>query len=195
MYFSSSVCKITEIFHCLCWVYLTFCVTHTATWTPSCFEVEGCYWLIIYCLHPARDPFTHIETPPGRYHYRWRAARRSEPLNRESLSCYTCCDTGPRFFQSHPKDRPIWFLLRHVRGCLRPILTQILTCPYSVAYHEVQLGDAENLFLPGSSRVGGGFWMRWCKSSIELFPDWDPSRFISFYEGCQILRLYFLAVL
>jgi hypothetical protein len=23
------------------------------------------------------------------------------------LSCHTCCDTGPRFFRSHPKDRPI----------------------------------------------------------------------------------------
>ena len=28
------------------------------------------------------------------------------PLSREgSLSCHTCCDTGPRFFRSHPKDR------------------------------------------------------------------------------------------
>jgi hypothetical protein len=25
----------------------------------------------------------------------------------ESLSCHTCCDTGPRFFGSHPKVRPI----------------------------------------------------------------------------------------
>jgi hypothetical protein len=24
-----------------------------------------------------------------------------------SLLCNTCCDTGPRFFRSHPKDRPI----------------------------------------------------------------------------------------
>jgi hypothetical protein len=24
-----------------------------------------------------------------------------------SLSCQTCCDTGPWFFRSHPKDRPI----------------------------------------------------------------------------------------
>jgi hypothetical protein len=30
------------------------------------------------------------------------------PLSREgSLSCHTCCDTGPRFFRSLPKDRPI----------------------------------------------------------------------------------------
>jgi hypothetical protein len=32
----------------------------------------------------------------------------SEPLSREeSLSCHTCCDTGPQFFLSHPKDHPI----------------------------------------------------------------------------------------
>jgi hypothetical protein len=29
----------------------------------------------------------------------------------ESLSCHTCCDTGPRFFRSYPKDRPIQSLL------------------------------------------------------------------------------------
>jgi hypothetical protein len=62
-----------------------------------------------------------------------------------------CCDTGPRFFRSHPKDRPIlspltthkgmWKiysypdphgspfsrLLRHTRGCGGPILTRIHT--------------------------------------------------------------------
>jgi hypothetical protein len=38
----------------------------------------------------------------------WAYARRSRPLRREvSLSCHTYCDTGPRFFRSHPKDRPI----------------------------------------------------------------------------------------
>jgi hypothetical protein len=35
-------------------------------------------------------------------------ARRSGPLSREgSFSCHTCCDMGPWFFRSHPKDRPI----------------------------------------------------------------------------------------
>jgi hypothetical protein len=28
-------------------------------------------------------------------------------LREGSLSCHTCCDTGPRFFRSHPKDRHI----------------------------------------------------------------------------------------
>ena len=36
------------------------------------------------------------------------SARLSGHLSREgSLLCHTCCDTGPRFFRSHPKDRPI----------------------------------------------------------------------------------------
>jgi hypothetical protein len=36
---------------------------------------------------------------------------------------HTRCDTGPRFFQSHPKDRPI----QSSWGCEGPILTRILT--------------------------------------------------------------------
>jgi hypothetical protein len=52
-------------------------------------------------------------------------ARRSEPLSKEgSLSCHTCCDTGPLFFQSHSKDRR---LLRHTRGCGESIPSWILT--------------------------------------------------------------------
>ena len=36
------------------------------------------------------------------------ALRACTPMNREgSLSCHTCCDTGPRFFRSYPKDCPI----------------------------------------------------------------------------------------
>jgi hypothetical protein len=82
-------------------------------------------------------------------------ARFSGPLSREgSLSCHICCDTGPRFFRSHLKDRPIqpplsthkgiWRiyshqdphgyhfsrLLRHTRGCGGPILFRILTGPF-----------------------------------------------------------------
>jgi hypothetical protein len=36
-----------------------------------------------------------------------------------SLSCYTCCDTGPRFIRSH--------LLRHTKGCEESNLTWIFT--------------------------------------------------------------------
>jgi hypothetical protein len=77
-----------------------------------------------------------------------KIARRSGPLSREgSLLCHACCDTGPLFFQSRPKDRPIQSLLtthriysnpdpqgstfsrllRHVRGCWGPNLLRILT--------------------------------------------------------------------
>jgi hypothetical protein len=47
-------------------------------------------------------------------------ARRPGPLNRDgSLSCHTCCDTGPRFFRSHPKDRPIQSPLTTHKGMWR----------------------------------------------------------------------------
>jgi hypothetical protein len=47
-------------------------------------------------------------------------ARRSGPLSREGfLSCHTCCDTGPRFFRSHPKDHPIQSPLTKRKGMRR----------------------------------------------------------------------------
>jgi hypothetical protein len=74
-------------------------------------------WLIIYCL-TSRSKISH--------HYRWRAAkirlRTFEQGGILNLSCHTCCDIGPRFFRSHPKDRP-----------------------HSVASENTQ-GDVENLF-------------------------------------------------
>jgi hypothetical protein len=42
-----------------------------------------------------------------RHHSRWRIAKFKPKLREGSLSSHTCCDTGPRFFQSHPKDHPI----------------------------------------------------------------------------------------
>jgi hypothetical protein len=37
-------------------------------------------------------------------------ARHSGHLSRKgSLSCHTCCDTGPRFFRSHPKNCTFFF--------------------------------------------------------------------------------------
>jgi hypothetical protein len=47
-------------------------------------------------------------------------ARCSVPLSRVgSLSCHTSCDTGPRFFRSHPKDRPIQLSLTTHKGMWR----------------------------------------------------------------------------
>jgi hypothetical protein len=81
-------------------------------------------------LRPAQELFTYMETSPlpvkGCKIYAY--ARRSGPLSRErSFSCHTCCDTGPRFFRCHPKDRPVSRLLRHTWGYGGSILTQILT--------------------------------------------------------------------
>jgi hypothetical protein len=36
-----------------------------------------------------------------------------------SLSCHTCCDTGPQFFRSNPKDRPIQSPLTTHKGMWR----------------------------------------------------------------------------
>jgi hypothetical protein len=84
--------------------------------------VQGPYstlidWLFTV-LHPASESFTH---------------RRSWLLSREgSFSRNTCCDTGHRFFRSHPKDRspgtaPYNRLLRNAKGCWGPILIRNLT--------------------------------------------------------------------
>jgi hypothetical protein len=47
-------------------------------------------------------------------------AAKFRPLSREgSLSCHTCCDTGPQFFRSHPKDSPILSPLTTHKGMWR----------------------------------------------------------------------------
>jgi hypothetical protein len=73
-------------------------------------------------LRLAQEFFTSMETLPLPVKGRkiLACARHPGPLSREgSLSC---CDTGPRFFRSHPKDRP-----------------------HSVASYDTR-GDVENLF-------------------------------------------------
>jgi hypothetical protein len=46
-----------------------------------------------------------------RHHCRWRTAKYRPMLSAQglfcALSCHTCCDSGPQFFRSHPKDRPM----------------------------------------------------------------------------------------
>jgi hypothetical protein len=47
-------------------------------------------------------------------------ARNSGPLSREgSLSCHTCCETGPQFLRSHPKVSPIQSPLTTHKGMWR----------------------------------------------------------------------------
>ena len=64
-------------------------------------------WLIDYLRFYV--PLKNISLIWRRHHYRWRAAKFRPMLGAQglSLSCHTCCDTGPRFFRSHRKDRPI----------------------------------------------------------------------------------------
>jgi hypothetical protein len=66
-------------------------------------------WLFMV-LRPPQEYFTYMEMSPlpVKGYKIWAYARRSGPLSMEgSLSCHTCCDTGPLFFISHSKDRPI----------------------------------------------------------------------------------------
>jgi hypothetical protein len=60
------------------------------------------------------------------YTYAWRPG----PLSWEgSLSCHTCCDTGPRFFFFGLVRRitPFSRFWQHAWGCWIPIVTRILT--------------------------------------------------------------------
>jgi hypothetical protein len=66
-----------------------------------------------------------------------------------SLSCHTYCDTGPRFFRSHPKQSPIQSPLTTHEG-MRRIYSN--PDPHSVASYGTQW-NAEDLFLPGPSQV------------------------------------------
>jgi hypothetical protein len=67
-------------------------------------------WLIVYGF-TSRSRIFHLYgnvTTAGEGLQNLGLSRRSGPLSRErSLSCHTYCDTGPRFFRSHPKDCPI----------------------------------------------------------------------------------------
>jgi hypothetical protein len=64
-------------------------------------------WLIIYCFTSHSGIF-HLYgdfTIAGEELQNLAYAWSSGPLSREgSLSCHTCCDTGPRFFWSYPKN-------------------------------------------------------------------------------------------
>jgi hypothetical protein len=85
---------------------------------------------IFTVLRPAQEFFTYMETSPlpvkGCKILAY--ARRSGPLSREgSLSCHTCCDTGPRISGLIRRTAPFSRLLRHTRGCGGSILTRILT--------------------------------------------------------------------
>jgi hypothetical protein len=105
-------------------------------------------WLIIV-LRPAQEFFT----------YRWRASNFRSVLGTQShwarrdLYRATPAVTQDLGFSGLiRRTAPISRLLRHTRGCGGSTLTRVITGPHSVASDDTH-GDAEDLFLPGSSRV------------------------------------------
>jgi hypothetical protein len=101
--------------------------------------LENIDWLVNYLL--LYVPLKNISLLWRHHHCRWRAAKFRPMVSREgyfSLSCHTCCDTGPRFFfSSHPKDptAPFNCLLLLARGCGGPFLTRILAgWPKTIAF-------------------------------------------------------------
>jgi hypothetical protein len=95
-------------------------------------------------------------------------------LGREgSLLCHSYCDTGPRllflgFFLGGliRTTAPFSHLLRLARGCRGLILTLILAGPHSETSYDTQK-DAEDLLLPGSSRVNNILKILWCVMKLH----------------------------
>jgi hypothetical protein len=97
---------------------------------------QGGWFIWLFTVSRLAQKFlTYMETSllPVKGYKSEACTRQAGPLTREgSLSCNTCCDTGPRL--SHPKDRPIkspgnpvylisikahgWYVWPVSRGCL-----------------------------------------------------------------------------
>jgi hypothetical protein len=63
-------------------------------------------WLIIYCF-TSHSRIFHLYGDVTIDGEGLQNSGLCSALRAGSLSCHTCCDTGPWFFWSHPKDRPI----------------------------------------------------------------------------------------
>ena len=95
-------------------------------------DSRACYlkWIdwLINCLSTQLNYFIHIETSqsPVQGHKNHVYAWCILFLRRKgSLSCYTCCETGPWFSRSHLRDCPMGRFLQS-KGFLRPsILARI----------------------------------------------------------------------
>jgi hypothetical protein len=100
-------------------------------------------------------PLKNISLIWRRHHYRWRAenflglcsALRTFEQGRISLSCHTCCDTGPQFFLSHPKERPILSPFMTHEGIWRIYSTTDPYGPHSVTSYDTQ-GDVGTFSNP-----------------------------------------------
>jgi hypothetical protein len=83
---------------------------------PSCLyrkyrSADSGHWLVDWLIDYLRFyvPLKNFSLVWRRHHCRWRAAKFRPMLGAQGLWAGRdlCCDTGPRFFRSHPKDRPI----------------------------------------------------------------------------------------
>jgi hypothetical protein len=76
-----------------------------------------------------------------RYRYRWRITwpilgALTWPLRREkSWLCFSCCDSGPWFFRSYSKDRPIKHSGKNIFMTHYHVSLNILTSLVIVIYH------------------------------------------------------------
>jgi hypothetical protein len=107
---------------------------------------------LLFCVPLKNFPFIW-----RRHHYEWRAAKFRLMLGalglwagRDLYGITPLQHKASVFPVSSKGPTPFSCLLRHIKGCWRPILTRILTGPHSVASYEAQ-GDAKDLFKPGSS--------------------------------------------
>jgi hypothetical protein len=118
-----------------------------------------------------------------------------------SLSCHTCCDTGPWFFRSHPKNRPIqspvtkhkgmWRiysnldpykslfsrLFRHTRGHGGPILTRTLVGVFHI--------ESGAIYLESEGNLESGFIQKqsWVINVVSRVIQWsNQSRVIQFLK-------------
>jgi hypothetical protein len=138
------ICRTLHLFGWSCIRLSVMCLDLVVGCAPSFTDLILQYRLIIYGFMSRSRIFHYIWR---RHHCRWRATKHMlGPLSREgSLLYHTCCDTWPRFFRFHPKDRPIQSpLTTHMR------MWSIYSNPdphvsHSVASYDTQ-GSEEALF-------------------------------------------------
>jgi hypothetical protein len=118
------------------------------------------FWLFTV-LRPAQEYFTCMEKSPFPVEgFKILAyARRPGLLSREgSLSCHTYCDTGPRFFRSHPKDCPIQSPLTTLMGTRK---TYFNLDPHGVTLVHKLLSQETFVLRRGLGDMSSDRWRNW----------------------------------
>jgi hypothetical protein len=152
MYIRNLVMYIFEILWCILVLNILWCIFYNLcdVYSISCdVYSKSCDWLIDWLIDyilfyvPLKifHLYGDVTIAGERLH-----ARRSGPLSMVgSLSCHSYCDTGPRFFRSHPKDRPFQSPLTTRMGARRtfsnPDPHEILWCIlYNLVMYILNLG-------------------------------------------------------